>query len=81
MIIGNVVLYPLVILSGCTVPLAVMPDTVRAISRFLPLTHLVALLRGLWFGVAWGDLLTEVAVLAGMGIVGTVIVALTFRWE
>jgi ABC-type uncharacterized transport system permease subunit len=45
--IGNVVLYPLVIFSGAVVPLEVMPDTVRSISRFLPLTHLVALLRGL----------------------------------
>jgi ABC-2 type transport system permease protein len=58
-----------------------MPDTVLTISRFLPLTHLVALLRGLWFGQGWGDLLTEVAVLAGVAIVGMLIIARTFRWE
>ena len=80
-VIANVVLYPLMIFSGAMIPLEVMPDTVRTISRFLPLTHLVALLRGLWFGQPWGDLLTEVAVLGGMGIVGTLIVARTFRWE
>jgi len=80
-VIGNVLLYPLVIFSGATVPLQVMPETLQAISRFLPLTYLVALLRGLWFGQAWGDLLPEVAVLAGVGIVGTLIVARTFRWE
>jgi ABC-2 type transport system permease protein len=80
-VIGNVVLYPLVIFSGAMVPLEIMPDTVLTISRFLPLTHLVALLRGLWFGQGWGDLLTEVAVLAGVAIVGTLIVARTFRWE
>jgi ABC-2 type transport system permease protein len=80
-VIGNVVLYPLMIFSGAMVPLAVMPEAVRTISRFLPLTHLVALLRGLWFGQPWGDLLTEVAVLGAMGIVGTLIVARTFRWE
>jgi ABC-2 type transport system permease protein len=80
-VIGNVVLYPLMIFSGAMVPLAVMPETVRTISRFSPLTHLVALLRGLWFGKPWGDFLTEVAVLAGLGIVATVIVARTFRWD
>ncbi len=80
-VVGNVVLYPLMIFSGAMVPLEIMPDTVRTISRFLPLTHLVALLRGLWFGQAWGDLLTEVAVLAGVAIVGTLIIARTFRWE
>jgi ABC-2 type transport system permease protein len=76
-----VVLYPLVIFSGATVPLEVMPEAVQTISRFLPLTHLVALLRGLWFGEAWGNYLTEAAVLAGVAIVGTLIVARTFRWE
>jgi ABC-2 type transport system permease protein len=80
-VIGNVVLYPLMIFSGAMVPLEVMPDTVRTIARFLPLTHLVALMRGLWSGKAWGDMLTEVAVLAGMTIVGVAIVARTFRWE
>jgi ABC-2 type transport system permease protein len=80
-VIGNVVLYPLMIFSGSVVPLEVMPETVRAISRFLPLTHLVALLRGLWSGLGWGDFLTEAAVLAGVAIVGTLIVAWTFRWE
>jgi ABC-2 type transport system permease protein len=80
-VIGNVVLYPLMIFSGAMVPLEIMPDTVRTISRFLPLTHLVALLRGLWSGTGWGDFLVEVAVLAGVGIVGTLVIARTFRWE
>ena len=69
------------IFSGAMVPLEVMPDTVLTVSRFLPLTHLVALLRGLWFGEGWGGYLTEVAVLAGIAIVSLVIIARTFRWE
>lgn len=80
-VVGNIVLYPLVIFSGAVVPLEIMPDAVRTISRFLPLTHLVALLRGLWFGQGWGDLLTEAAVLAGMAVIGMLIIARTFRWE
>ncbi len=80
-LIGNVILYPLMIFSGAMVPLEIMPDMVRTISRFLPLTHLVALLRGLWFGQPWGNLLTEAALLAGVAIVGMVIIARTFRWE
>jgi hypothetical protein len=34
-VIGNVVLYPLMIFSGAMVPLEVMPETVRTISRYL----------------------------------------------
>ncbi len=80
-IAGNVVLYVLMLFSGSVVPVEVMPQTVQTVSGFLPLTHLVSLLRGLWFGIGWGDLLTEVAVLAGLLVVGTLGVARTFRWE
>ncbi|MDD3825562.1 MAG: ABC transporter permease [Anaerolineae bacterium] len=80
-LIGNVVLYPLMIFSGSVVPLEVMPDAVQSISRFLPLTHLVTFLRGLWSGNGWGEHLVEVAVLAGIAILGTLIIARTFRWE
>lgn len=54
-LIGNVVLYPLMIFSAAVVPLEVMPDSLRSSSRYLPLAHLVALLRGLWAGQGWGD--------------------------
>ena len=69
------------IFSGSVVPLEVMPDAVQSISRFLPLTHLVTLLRGLWSGNGWGEHLVEVAVLAGIAILGTLSIARTFRWE
>ena len=80
-IVGNVVLYVLMIFSGSVVPMEVMPQSVQAVSGFLPLTHLVSLLRGLWFGIGWESLVTEVAVLAGLLIVGTYGVGRTFRWE
>lgn len=79
--IGNVLLFPMMFLSGTTVPLEVMPEAVRDASRFLPLTHVVTLLRGLWFGESIGEHLVEVAVLAGVLVVGTIIAAGTFRWE
>ena len=62
-------------------PREAMPQTIRQVSEYLPLTHVVILLRGLWFGEAWGKHLTEVGVLAGMLVVGVLISAKTFRWE
>ncbi len=73
--------FPMLFLSGATIPREAMPQTIRHISEYLPLTHVVILLRGLWFGEAWGRHLTEVAVLAGMLVVGVIISAKTFRWE
>jgi len=80
-VIGNVVLYPLMIFSGSMVPLQVMPESVRAISRYVPLTHLVTLLRGLWSGQPWTGFWVEAIVLAGMAVACTLVVARTFRWE
>lgn len=80
-VIGNVLLYPMVILSGAAMPREVMPATVRDASRFIPLTHVVTLLRGLWSGNSLGDHMTEVAVLAILAVAGTLVAAWTFRWE
>jgi ABC-2 type transport system permease protein len=53
----------------------------RAISKALPMTHVVNLLQGLWFGDPWGKHIVEVAVLAGLLVVGAVVSAKAFRWE
>ena len=80
-VLGNVLIIPMNILSGALIPLEVMPQTVNQIARFIPLTYVVTLLRGLWFGSPWGNHLLEVAVLGGMLIISMLIVAFTFKWE
>ncbi len=80
-VIGMVVLYPMLFLSGAGIPLEVMPDSVRTISEYLPLTYVVRLLRGLWFGEPWGSLLLETGVLVGVLVICTAIAVRLFRWE
>ena len=79
--VGMVVGFPMMFLSGAGIPLEILPDGVRKVSNLLPLTHVVTLLRGLWFGDSWGDHLTELAVLMGVLLVGTALSVWTFRWE
>ena len=79
--VGMVLAFPMMFLSGATIPLEVLPQSVRNVSRFIPLTHVVSLLQGLWFGDSWGTHLTEVAVLAAVLVVGTAVAARLFRWE
>jgi ABC-2 type transport system permease protein len=67
--------------SGATIPLEVLPEGVRHAARFIPLTHVVTLLRGVWAGEVWGEHLTEVIVLLGVLAVGAIVSAKTFRWE
>ncbi len=78
---GMIIFYPMLFLSGAAMPQEGMPESIRAASRFLPLTHVVRLLQGMWFGEPLSERLVEVAVLAGVLVVGTTVAARTFRWE
>jgi ABC-2 type transport system permease protein len=78
---GMVIFYPMMFLSGAGMPIEILPESIRKISAFLPLTYAVNLLRGMWFGEAWSAHLTDVAVLAVMTIVVGGVAARAFRWE
>lgn len=80
-VVGMVLFYPMMFLSGAGLPLEILPEGLRSASRFLPLTHVVTLVRGLWAGDPWGQHLTEVGVLLGILVVGAAVSARTFRWE
>ena len=80
-VIGNVVAIPILFLSGAYMPLYLMPETVQQAARFLPLMHVVNLVRGIWFGGPLTDYLFEVLVLVAILLAGTAVVGTTFRWE
>jgi ABC-2 type transport system permease protein len=80
-VVGMVLFYPMMFLSGASIPLEVMPQGVRDVSRFVPLTHVVALIKGLWFGDGWGGHLSEVAILLALLAAALAVAARTFRWE
>lgn len=80
-VIGMVIFYPMMFLSGSSIPLEVMPEAVRRISNFIPLTYVVRLLRGLWFGESWGDYKIETIILGSILVVCTALASRFFRWE
>ena len=80
-VVGMVIFYPMLFLSGAGIPLEMLPDGVRKFSKFLPLTHVVTLLRGLWIGDSWNQHTTEVIVLVCLLVGGLLLSAKIFRWE
>ena len=80
-IVGMVILYPMLFLSGAGFPRELLPDTIQKISTFLPLTYVVNLLRGLWVGETFDQHIVNVGVLIGILIIGVLISILTFHWE
>ena len=69
-------------LSGAGPPLAVMPDTMRTVSKFVPLTHVVNIVQDPW--VAFGgqvDVWNGSALITTttMLVVATALAAFTLR--
>jgi ABC-2 type transport system permease protein len=80
-VVGMVLLYPMLFLSGAGFPRELLPVTIKNVSIFLPLTYVVNLLRGLWIGEALSQFTTEIVVLAVILVAGVLVSAKTFRWE
>ena len=78
---GMILFYPMIFLSGATIPRETFPEHLRYYSRLIPLTHVVTLLRGLWVGDSWHDHLSEVAVLTILALAGIVVSGKAFKWE
>ena len=80
-IVGLTLFFPMIMLSGATIPLETMPESIRTYSSFLPLTYVVKLLKGLWLGGTWAEHGTEVLILVVLFVLGLVVTAKTFRWD
>jgi ABC-2 type transport system permease protein len=80
-VVGMVIFFPMMFLSGAGMPLQLLPETLQRVSKFLPLTYVVRLVQGLWFGDPWRTLWLPVLVLVGMIVIGTTASARFFRWE
>jgi ABC-2 type transport system permease protein len=80
-VVGMSLLYPMLFLSGAGFPRELLPETIKKISAYLPLTYVVNLLRGMWIGEAWSLHITEIVVLGTLLVVGILVSIKIFRWE
>jgi len=79
--ITAVIFYPMIALCGMFVPIEMLPPPVQAVSRVLPMTYAVSLLRGILLGDRWRAHLGDLAGLAVVFVVCTAVSARVFRWE
>jgi len=78
--IANLVYFPMLFLTGATIPLEIMPKIMVKISKILPLTYAVDLLKNTWLGSDTSYLL-NILVLVSILIVSLVVSLFTFKWE
>lgn len=78
----SVVNFPLMFLSGTFFPIDLMPEPLRAVAQFLPLTYLNDSLRQVMVnGTAFVPLEIDLLVLGGWLVVSLAISFRFFRWE
>jgi ABC-2 type transport system permease protein len=78
--IANLVYFPMIFLSGATIPLAIFPPAMETISNALPATYAVKLLQHAWLDTPTNVTL-DLAVLIGVVLVGAAAAVRFFRWE
>ncbi len=79
--LGALIFYPMIAVSGLFVPIEAMPPVLQFITRLLPMTYIVSLLRGIWGGAQWSAHLGDLAALTIIAVVCTALSARVFRWE
>jgi ABC-2 type transport system permease protein len=79
--IGAAILYPMVAVSGLFIPIEVMPPALQTLSRLVPLTYAVSLMKGTWSGDPWSGHLGDVGALAVFTAICLIASTRFFRWE
>jgi ABC-2 type transport system permease protein len=74
------IMLPSVLLSGFMFPRDSMPVIMQAVGSLVPATHFIEIIRGIVLrGATFGDLVSQVLILAAMGLALIVLSALRFR--
>src|ERR1700751_5720793 len=77
--IGGFIMYPMIGVSGLFVPVASLAPVLRGLAGVVPLTYAVSLLEGIWKGEQWSAHLADVAALALVFVICTVLATKVFR--
>jgi len=79
--ISFIIYFPMIFLSGATMPIEIFPENIVFISKALPLSYGVVLMKGIWLGGSLFDHPLEIAVLLGTTLVFSLIALKFFKWE
>lgn len=79
--IANLVYFPMIFLTGATLPREIMPEAMQRVGDALPLSYAVRSLQWAWLGRHEDELTLALGVLAGTALVCAAVSARLFRWE
>ena len=80
-VIASILYFPMLIFSGTTLPVEVMPQAMQKLVSLFPLTQGITLMKNTFLGISQGNLLLPVAVMLAVTAVCTGLAIRFFRWE
>jgi ABC-2 type transport system permease protein len=82
MAIGLVMLYPMLFLSGATIPIDSLPSSLRTVSVIIPLRYAVHLLQNGWSGQLFtASSIGDASVLLVILVLGVILGRNFFKWD
>ncbi len=80
-VIASILYFPMLVFSGTTLPIEVMPNVMQKIVGFFPLTQGLTMMKNTFLGINTGSVLLPICVMLGVTALCTVLSVRFFRWE
>ena len=80
-LVANLVYFPMIFLSGATIPSEMLPGPVQTAAKALPITWAVELLFSAWNDTSYPNWYWAIAVLLGTTVSCGLLSARSFRWN
>ena len=80
-VIASILYFPMLIFSGTTLPIEVMPTAMQKIVSFFPLAQGLTMMKNTFLGINTGSVLLPIGVMVGVAALCTILAVRFFRWE
>ncbi len=80
-VIASILYFPMLIFSGTTLPIEVMPPVMQKVVSLFPLTQGITMMKNTFLGIGLESVLLPVCVMLGLTVVCTALAIRFFRWE
>ena len=79
--VTSIVYFPMLFLSGATIPYELFPDGLQKVAAILPLTQGIKLMKAVSMGIQTDSVFKIVVLLVAITLICTMISVKTFQWE
>ena len=80
-VIASMLYFPMLVFSGTTLPIEVMPKAMQKIVSFFPLTQGITMMKNTFLGIGTGSVLLPICLMLGVAALCTGLAMRFFRWE